>query len=237
MQTAAAFENEQTRQLLLSVAEQLKVPLTHIARQTELAGLPEATSLNTRAIQIQTTIALALVDNYLLGLELLSSQTSLELEPVSVSSLLVDTAHALDGHAKQYGVDVSLQIAGRYEPVMAHQAGLRAALLSLGYAMVEAQATTQGPRRLVLAGHRKSSGIVAGMYGNDALDPALWRKALQLCGQAGQPLAEVFGTTGAGVFVADMLAQAMESKLRIGRHDKQSGFALTLQPSHQLQLV
>ena len=237
MQAATAFDNEQTRQLLLSVAEQLKVPLTHIARQTELAGLPNARPVDVQGIRIQTSIALTLVDNYLLGLELLARQTALELEPVSVASLLVDTAHALDGHAKQYGVDVSLQIAGRYEPVMAHQAGLRAALLSLGYAMVEAQASNDGPRRLVLAGHRKSSGIVAGMYGNDSLDPGLWRKALQLCGQARQPLVEVFGTTGAGVFVADMLAQAMESRVRIGRHDKQSGFALTLQPSQQLQLV
>lgn len=237
MQTATAFDNEQTRLLLLSVAEQLKVPLTHIARQTELAGLPGASAIDARALQVQASIALTLVDNYLLGLDLLANQAELELEPVSVASLLVDTAHALDGHAKQYGVDVTLQIAGRYEPVMAHKAALQAALLSLGYSMVEAQATLDGPRRLVLAGHRTSSGIVAGMYGNDALDPSLWRKALQLCGQASQPLAEVFGTTGAGVFVADMLAQAMHSRVRIGRHAKQSGFALTLQPSQQLQLV
>jgi hypothetical protein len=235
---SAVAEDERTWQLLLSVAEQLKVPLTHIARQTELVtetGQP----VNVPAIAASASMALTLVDSYLLGLNLLQTQGQLQLEPVSVSSLLVDVAHALDAHAQQYGVPLELHIGGRYEPVMAHAEGLRAALLSLGFAMVEAQSVRPRTvaRHITLAGQRKSSGIVAGMYGHEALDPAHWRKALQLCGKAQQPLAEMFGTPGAGVFIADMLAQAMETKVRVGRHSRQAGFAVTLQPSQQLQFI
>lgn len=235
----AAATDERTRQLLLSVAEQLKVPLTHIARQTELVTDGTVDTLNAKIIAVHASMALTLVDGYLLGLELLHNKNQLELEPVSVASLLVDTAHALEGHAQQYRVPLELHIGGRYEPVMAHAAGLKAALLSMGFAMIEAQAARPKnvSRHIMLAGHRKSSGIVAGMYGHEALDPAQWRKALALCGKAQQPLAEIFGTPGAGVFVADMLAQAMESRVRIGRHGRQAGFALTLQPSQQLQFI
>lgn len=239
MQTLAAIDDERTHQLLVSVAEQLKVPLTHIARQTELVTEGAAEKIDVVTIAANASMALTLVDSYLLGLELLHNQNQLQLEPVSVSSLLVDVAHALDGHARQYGVPLELHIGGRYEPVMAHAAGLRAALLSLGFAMIEAQSVRPKhvARHITLAGQRKSSGIVAGMYGHEALDPAQWRKALQLCGKASQPLAEIFGTPGAGVFIADMLAQAMETKVRIGRHSRQAGFAVTLQPSQQLQLI
>lgn len=232
-------ETEQTMRLLLSVAEQLKMPLTSIARNTELAKLGVSDGVNASLIHTQATAALTLVESYLLGVELLSSQQALELEPVSVSSILTDTAHQLDRYAKEYGVEMEVSIAGRYEPVMAHQAGLKAALTSLGYALIEARAASdeKGPKRIVLAGHRNMHGIVTGMYGTNTIDGVAWRKALKLYGNARQPLASLLGSSGAGVFVANALAQAMESKLRAGRHGRQAGLAITLPPSQQLQFV
>jgi hypothetical protein len=80
-----------TDSLLLSVAEHLKVPLTTIARQAELGQLTGQVNLtDAAAIRAQAMAALTLVDSYLLGLELLSRQASLELEPVSVASTLTD---------------------------------------------------------------------------------------------------------------------------------------------------
>lgn len=227
--------------LLLSVAQQLREPLTVIARQAELGLMtpdkPAAEELAT--IGTQTSVAMHLVDSYLLGLQLLAEQETLDLEPVSVASTLVDTSHELSKYAKQYGVRLELSVAGRYEPVMAHGKGLRAALLSMGYALIASGAAQAGAKRqLTIATHRTAQGIVAGMYGQyDALTAQSWRQAMQLYGQAAQPFAALSSGSGAGVFVADALSRAMDSHLRIGRYAHQTGLAMTLTPSQQLQLV
>jgi len=246
----------EANELLASVAEQLKVPLAIIARQAELgvlqgrrglADTPAAQGLDAATIATQADAALMLVDSYLLGLELLRTQTQLELEPVSVSSLLVDAAHDLHGFARQYGVTVDLDMAGRYGPVMSNARGLKAALLSLGFALVEAQATQASdlsesvgkkPARVLLAAHRTPHGIVAGMYGtNQAVSASAWRRAQALCGKARQPFAELGAGSAAGLFMADTILRSMESRLRVGRYLHAGGLAATLQPSQQLQLV
>lgn len=247
-----ALNNEvrpEANELLASVAEQLKVPLAIIARQAELSALHGtqngvAHGFDAATISTQADAALMLVDSYLLGLELLRTQTQLELEPVSVSSLLVDTAHDLHGFARQYGVQVELETAGRYGPVMSNARGLKAALLSLGFALVEAQSaqaiegTARKPARVLLAAHRTPHGIVAGMYGtNQAVSASAWRRAQALCGKARQPFAELGASSAAGLFVADAILRSMESRLRVGRYLHAGGLAATLQPSQQLQLV
>jgi K+-sensing histidine kinase KdpD len=226
--------------LLAAVAEQLKVPLTVIARQAELAQLAGQPAANPALVQTQADAALQLVDSYLLGLQLMREQTQLELEPVSVSSTICDIAHALTRFAKQYGVDIQVDIAGRYQPVMAHARGLRAALLSLGYGLVEAQAAHEDKRlrKLRLATHRTPHGIIAGMYGMyDGVCAAQWRTALQLCGQAAQPFTALTSGSSAGLFVADTILRSMDSRLHVGNYARQRGLAAMLHPSQQLQLV
>lgn len=223
--------------LLVSVAEQLKVPLTQIARRAEL-GESGVLAMDARAVRTEATAALALVDSYLLSLELLSSQQSLQLEPVSVSSLLTDVAHQLQPYAKHYGVALHMNLAGKYGPVMAHRAALKAALLSLGHTLVVAGGAKESPkdRQVILAGHKNAQGIAAGIYGNLDVEPADLRTALSLHKTARQPLVSLHDS-GAGIFVADALAQAMESRLRIGRHNRYAGLAMTLLPSQQLQFI
>lgn len=232
--------------LLSAVAEQLKVPLTIIARQAELwAVSPESTpsSLSTygQATRIQADAALQLVDCYLLGLELLRGQTQLNLEPVSVSSTLVDAAHALSRYARQYEVRIEVEVAGKYEPVMAHGRGLKAALVALGFSLIEAQAAHEDRRahqRLVLGTHRTAHGISTGIYGMDSgLHPSDWRAARQLAGRAPQPFVGLSPGSGAGLFVADTIFRSMASELRVGLWQRRRGLAATLQPSRQLQLV
>lgn len=231
----------QADSLLLSVAEHLRVPLINIARQAELSQLTGQVELtDAAAIRTQAAAALTLVDSYMLGLELMSRQATLELEPVSVSSTLMDAAHDLDRFARQYQVQLEVSVGGKFGPVMSHPQGLRAALLSLGFALVEAQASQEmeGPRRIILATHRTPLGIVTGIYGKyEALSAERWRVALGLVGKARQPITSLMPGTGAGLFVADTILRSMDSRLRVGRYLHQTGLAATLQASRQLQFV
>jgi hypothetical protein len=223
-------------QLLRSVAEQLKTPLTIIARQVELAELGSSRPLDGAAIATQATTALTLVESYLLGLQLLQAQTELALEPVSVASMLVDVAHELSGFARQYGTGLELRIAGKYEPVMANPRGLKSALLSVGYALLEGYPLPN--QTLTLAVHRTPHGIVTGLYGDyEQLSSRQWRRALVLQGQAQQPFRALTSGSAAGIFVAQTILRAMTTSLRVGKHLNRHGLATTLQPSQQLQFV
>lgn len=223
--------------LLQSIAEQLKLPLTVIARQAELSREHDSPSLiDANIVSAEVRTALNLVDGYLLGLTIMNGQGHLPLEPVSISSTLIEVAHELDSFTKQHDVSLDLHIGGKYGPVIANRAGLKAALLSLGYALVEGYPLAN--KKLTLAVHRTPQGIVTGLYGNyERLHAEHWRNARALQGRAHQPVGVLASGSGAGLFVADTLLQAMESCLRVGRYRGQKGMVMTLQGSQQLSIV
>ncbi len=144
---AMASVNQVDERLLQVLAEQLKLPLLQIALAAELQS-PQNTADIARA-------GLRLIDGYILatGSE---SQMALPLEPVSISATLQNVAHQLQPHAKQYGCTIEIDVAGKYGPVMAHQAGLESALVVLGQAFIEAQ--TSKAARVILGVHRSKQG-------------------------------------------------------------------------------
>jgi hypothetical protein len=231
-----------SQDLLLSVAEELKLPLLQIARQAEqlaLVGPGEATAVQT--IQATADSALRLLDNYALGVRLALEPARLNTESVSVSSILYDTGQQLDALAKSYGVSLELNIAGRYGPVLAHRQGLQAALVSLGAALIEAlpaQAQDNRQLRLQLATHRSRYGIVAGLYADTKqLSSEALRRGRALQHRSRQPLLNLTHTSGAGIFVADTILQAMQLRLGTSRHHRLYGLGTVLPPSRQIQLV
>ena len=231
------FADERLLQLL---AEQMKLPLLQIARQAELAQMSRRPRQFLETIEDTADSSLKLLDSYLLSLRLARTHTSIQLEPVSVAAVLSETAEALAKLAKQYDCKLELHLSGRYEPIMAHRAGLEAALTSLGYVFIEAQSSLpEGEQAVIkLAAHRGKTGIVAGLFANmDGLSADMFRRARHLFGQAHQPLTHVTAGSGAGVFVADSLLSSMSARLRVAHHQKLSGLAATFPTSSQLNLI
>ncbi len=232
----AAFSNEAQERLLKALAEQLKLPLLQIAREAELAhSNQDATALS--SISYTADMALRLVDSYLLSVQL-QALPLLELEPVSVSAMLQDTAHHLNQLAKQYDCDLEVHLSGRYEPVMAHRQSLESAFATLGYAFIESAPAADQRHKIVLGAHRSSRGLVAGIFGNqEGLNSDSLHRGMALFGSARQAVPALTPTSGAGIFVADSLLKNMEAPLHLSRHNKLSGLGATLLPSQQLQLV
>ena len=227
-----------SQQLLLGLAEQLKLPLLQIARRAELAHLQKTT--NFKDIQSTAETALRLIDSYVLGVRLAEEgQQSLLLEPVSVSSVLYDAGQQLDTVARFYGIRLEMSIGGKFGPVLAHRQGLQAALVSLGSALIEALPALESPKlTLQLATHRCRYGIVAGLYSDtESLTTNALRQGRTLVGVSRQPLVGVTHASGAGIFIADSLLQAMRLKLQLSRHHNLYGLGTVLQPNDQLQLV
>ncbi len=239
-----ALTDEDSERLLYILAEQMRVPLMQIARRIELCKLTDTTEASLSSIELTAESALKLIDNYLLSIKLSRKPNELELEPISVAAVLNDTAHQLSKLAKQHNCELELHVAGKYEPIMAHRAGLQAALSSLGFVFIEAQNTehqTIEPEykpKVRLAAHRSRAGIVTGMFSNfEELNTPSYNQAHSLYGIANQPLNKLTASNGAGVFVADQILSSMAAKLRVARHQKLTGLAATFLPSHQMVLV
>ncbi len=182
-------------------------------------------------------MALRLVDSYLLSVQLQSMPT-LELEPVSVSAVLQDTAHRLNQLAKQYDCDLEVHLSGKYAPVMAHRQSLESAFSTLGYAFIESVPNADEKHKVILGAHRSARGLVAGIFGNqEGMNTDMYRRGMALFGSARQSMPVLSPQSGAGVFVAESLLKNMEATLQVSRHNKLPGLAATLVTSQQLQLV
>ncbi len=236
------MEARQHERLMLALAEQLQVPLLQIARLSELGELPESTFSDRRQalqqIMVASSSAMRLLDAYMLTLRVHESQMALELGPTSLASAVNDTAHTLSPLAKAYGCELRLSVRGKYEPVMANGTALENALVSLGYALIESAAAKGRRPVLHLGVHRGRSGLVVGIFGEmGGLQAPMYRRAKQLLGRARQPIISISATSSAGLFIADSLLSAMDSDLKVARHQKLVGFGATFLPSQQLALL
>jgi len=225
--------------LFLGLAEQLSRPLLQIAQLAELAAHDELAAAHERwqTAAAVSHASLQLVESYALSLRVHGKVTPLHLEPVTVSSLLYDTAHHLQPFAKQYDVELQLEPGPRVQPIIADRAVLQSALTSLGQVFVVAQAEADERTPVRLSAHRGRHGMVAGLYGKSTLGAESLRRAQTLYGQARQPLEHLVSGPAAGVFVADSLLRTLAARLHVARYRGLTGLAATLQPSQQLQLV
>lgn len=229
-----AFSNDEQERLLRALAEQLKLPLMQIAREAELAQSTGSKPYG--SISYTADMALRLIDSYLLSVEL-QAMPSLQLEPVSISAILQDTAHTLDKLARQYDCDLQINLKGKYQPVMAHHKSLEHALVSLGYAFIES-ATPNKNSNIILGAHQSQSGLVVGVYGNSTNVTAdALKRGKALFGTAKQAMPSLSASAGAGVFVANSLLTNLHAPLHTSRHNKLSGLASTLLPSQQLAFI
>lgn len=238
IQTQAALVTPD-HMLLQSVAEQLKVPLMYVARQAELSSQAEIQPTDSlRSIQAYADTALRLVDSYLLGLELTTKQLELELEPVALSATLYDVAHQLSPLLKQRQVTIELATSSRCGQVMAHPRGLLAGLYNLGMVLSEFGGDTSDtvPRVLQLTVRKTRHGMRTGMY-MQGMKTTAFEPLLGAAARRRQPFHTLTPHTGAGIFIADTIFSAMNTKLSPSRLRTQHGLAITLQPSKQLQLV
>lgn len=219
--------------LLRALAEQVKMPLLQIAQGAELA-IEEADLGALTTIRHISEAAIRLVDGFLLS----SQEGALQLEPVSLSSVLQDTMYDLAPVAARNDCDVELSIAGKYAPVMAHRESLQAALLLLGYGLIESRPSVGTRHRVMLATHKNNHGLVAGVFDNQGgISSDAFRRGKAIYGSSKQPMPAVSAASAAGVFIADSLFASMHAPLRVTRHQQFTGLAATLYPSSQLQLV
>ena len=232
------------RALLVALSDDLALPLIHVKTSIELLGLEdfskETAKGHAKTITLSADAGLQLVEAYRL---LLKSEEILNVpfEPVAIGAVLDEVAHRISPYARQYATQLSVDVQGRFAPVLAHQPSLIAAMEVLSYSLIRAQAaqTHKDNYQLVLGAHRSTDGMLAaGAFSNaQGLSDKTLRAARSLVGQARQPLVAVPPGTASGILVADMLCAALWQPLRTAAHRRLNGLATNLPVSNQLQFI
>lgn len=238
-----AESDDPTDDLFLNLAEQVKMPFVQIAYAAELLTGADSNAAENerlrRVITLSSQNALHLIDGYLLSVEL-QRRGQLELEPVSMSSVLYDSAQNLQAYANEHGCELRLQIGGKYQPVMAHRPALRSALLALGYSFIDAADMHDPEKKSIVSMivRRNPGGISAGVYAdNPHLNAELLERARGLKGLVHQPMKNFDNGNAGGVFIADALFSSMHSTMKASRTFGLYGLAANFSPSRQLSLV
>jgi hypothetical protein len=221
--------------LLRALAEELKLPLLQIARQAEL-GKQTDTQKSLQIIETTADATLALVDSYLLTTQILLQQQALELQPVSVTAALYDSAQHLQRLSKLYNAKVDIEVHGKCGQAMAHPAGLQAALTALAYSFMSG--SNGEKKRIIFFANKCEEGISTGVVSTKtSFNSHDLETARRLYGNAHQPAASISSGSGAGVYIADQLFAAMASSMRVTRQRKSAGLLATLLPNQQLALL
>lgn len=227
------FDPSSEASVFSSLAEQVRVPLTQIANAAELAMSDES---QLDVIKEVSQSVVSLVDGFLLNVRL-QTEAELQYGTISLSSLLFDVAHEIQGYAAAKGCDVELEVTGRYVPAFGNSEALKLAFKNLGLSFVDAVSGLKYKGvKIYLSKHKK--GLEAGVL-SDA--PQLTAEAFEgfrkMRGQARQPLVGFSDTSSAGIYVASELLETVGASLKFVRRGKRQGLATVLQPSLQLSLV
>lgn len=229
------YANFDHAKAFLLVVEQLKSPLTYIARQSEIAQSAQDITNIRRTAEAN----LALLDSLIIAMQMYAQQTDTSLRPVMLNSVLYDVAQVLDGYAKQMNCRFELIMSKNQHPILSNGPGLMLAMVNLGYEFISAQTlAAESTPTVTLATHNNRQSAVAGLYAKGAgISTGALRKARQLYAVGTQPFPAFSVGNGAGIYLADALLATLSTGLRASRHHKQPGLATTLPMVPQLTIV
>lgn len=232
------------RALLSALSDDLSLPLLQIKTTLEVLEGKNLNSKDSRHqvqnMALSVDSGLMLIEAYRLALHA-SGNDFLDMEPVSIGSVLQEVAYQLAPYAKEYATDLVVDVQGRLTPVLAHKPSLEAALQCLGASMIRAQVATTNQKHysIILGAHRSKDGAIAtGVFSNVyGLSDKTLRTAHGLVGKAYQPLPSIPSGAASGVLIADMLCATMWQPLRAAAHRKMNGLATAVPMSRQLQFI
>lgn len=221
---------------LRAIADQLRFIILQMTQLAEIHEISSSSDLT--LLKDNGKLGLKLIDNYLLGIDIIEGQQEIVFEPVSLSSLVTQIAHDLTPLAEVYNTSLKVDIRGITPPVVADRAVLRAAITSLGQSVIMGREIDfNNVNHLTLAVHRSPSGYITGFYGQGLPKSYEINRGLKLKGFASQPFRSLLPSVDAGLFVGGSLLTMMGSRLRGSHLSGQPGLASTFMRSRQLSLM
>ena len=223
--------------LMLSLSDQIKTSLVTISKSSEHTDIMD--SKNNSVIKNTADYMIDLINAYSFGLLLSIDNSNLEVETVSISAILYNTAKKLEKIAKDYNVKISLDISSKNNLIISNPVGLEMSLISLGISLIESLPSNDDTQlELSLASHNCRYGLVAGIYAdNGFISNEALKKGKKLYGLVRQPLTSFSHNSSAGIFIADNILSNLNLRLKTSQHRNLSGLSVVLNPAAQLQFI
>ncbi len=224
-------------QVLLSLAKELKEPLTFIARQAEFS---KNSLQNESADVIERTAqeALGLIDSYLLSAKTQFGQLELRLEPVGLGALLTDVAHRLDSQAKRNSY--TLEFAMDYhKPVMVDRRAFTTSLVCLAQILLTPHNDKKNRVIKLSAFKRSGQKAMAGVLSSNTAgfsDKSI-HEAIVNQGVVNQALKGSASLSGIQLVMANSLASAMQSSVSAIKYRNLKGLGIEVIKSEQMALI
>lgn len=213
-----------------SLALQLQQTLLQISQYAQIDVQ------NTVSIDVLARRALDMVDCYLAS-SIQSNQLALELETISLGSVMQDVLHHLTPTARQYGCQLQLKTSGSKQLVSADKKLSKAVFVALGHSFIEQAGMAGNNGEVIFALRGNSQEQTAGVFtANTQVSARSLRQLRKLSGNAQKQCSAMAGT-GTGIVLADRLLARMDKQLFTTRFQKASGMAVSFAKSQQLQLV
>ncbi len=219
--------------LFYALAHDLKTPLVRIAYMAEAAQQNSAADIHAAARH-----AIDMLDAYTLSIT--SNQTSLDLQPISPNAVVADAAYNLSQHAKQFVCNVHIAAPKKHPAVLAHRQVITTALTLMGRAFIESQQPTDThAKSITLAAYATKNGVALGVFAQmpQKISYQFVAQAKANVGKALRPFVGMAAGSASQLFIADQLAQAMQTNIRSARRGQLQGLAFDMQLTNQLTLV
>lgn len=231
---AKTVQHPTSNQLLGSLAQELKTPLTLIARHAELEGL-NTENKSFYALQDTAEQAMKLIDGYLLMAQSEYGQASLPLQTIGVGSVIYDVIEEFRPYAKENKFIISSEI--NDDIVMTHPEGLRTALWCM--VRLAADHSSNGSRSeiFIKAGRAKDKSIAVSVLSGFEVTKRDIDLARELQGKSHLSASMTSHSSGIQLAIADILTSSIGASLKPAKGRGLTGLSMKLLKSQQLQLV
>ena len=224
--------------LLRVVANELKLPLTNIHATSSMLVDSNYSGLEAKEQQkrllMSSEQAIDLVDALLLAGRVQSSQLSLELSPVSASSVARDVAQDMKELAARYDKAIRVQASQGLGPVSANRQALGASLKT----MLDSIVRSSRSEVIEILVHKRLDKVIVSLKDRgDPITNQTVSAVLRDLGKSVQPAKSLPTSSGLSIYVSTVLMEAMNGSVDAYSRDDRRTVTFSLSRSKQLTLL
>lgn len=224
--------------LLRTVGNELKLPLMHISNSASLlkdGDFSEDARLAQYAqLEMSSRRMIQIIDSVLFAGQVETHQTSLNLEPTNVASVVHTVMNDCRELAIKYDKQMTMRITQELSPAAVDPTALRYSLFGLIDMLIRSSESTE---ILLLIHHQADSVMITLKDNGPAISLKQIQSAFKRLGKATRPVKQLPNTTGMAFYVAFSLSRAMGGDLAINQSGEERRLSLKLPLSQQLELM
>jgi len=186
-----------------------------------------------RLLEASSTRMQRLIESLLFAGQLQNQQIKLAFEPVNPASIVHTVTNELKPMAADYHRTLNLNITQELQPVAGNRLAMRHGLYNLLDVVIR---SSQSEVIDILVHHQQAAVMVTIRDDSDRLPAKTLKSLIKRLGNTAQPIKQIPGSAGLGLYVASVLAGFMDGQLSLQTTHGKRIVSLSLPVSDQTSL-